>query len=337
VGLNSDNNLESILAKTPIPKEFGLISIDIDSCDYYIWESIIQYKPIVVVIEYNPTVPNDIVFIQEQDMSVNQGSSLLALIELGKQKGYELIAVTSTNGIFVRAEYYSQFNIKDNDINKMKECIGKRIWQGYDGTIFTSNFSYLVWKKRPIDPEELQVLPKSERFYGSRIPLEYQPQSQLQAIIPEAPGENIAINKPAQQSSVSKWSKPDESRKVVNGEKNGKFSFCTNKEINPWWQVDLEETYTLTEVRIYNRLDAGSERANTLRILLSSDATNWEEVYAHDKSLQIGGIDGTPLIVSMNSKVARYVRLQLNEENYLHLDEVEVYGIPVNEAYTSVQ
>jgi F5/8 type C domain len=169
VGFNDNNNIESILASTSIPLGFGLISIDIDGCDYYVWESIKTYKPKVVVIEYNPSIPNDIAFIQEKDMLVNQGSSLRAFIGLGKHKGYELIAVTETNAIFVLAEEYSKFGIVDNNINKMKKDSGGRIWQGYDGTIFTNNFTSLVWKNRKIDPEELQILPKSERSFGIKF------------------------------------------------------------------------------------------------------------------------------------------------------------------------
>lgn len=43
IGFSSHNNLESILSTTPIPKDFGLICIDIDGCDYYIWESLQAY------------------------------------------------------------------------------------------------------------------------------------------------------------------------------------------------------------------------------------------------------------------------------------------------------
>lgn len=186
VGFESSDNLESILSKTSIPKEFGLVSIDVDGCDYYIWESMQNYKPLVVIIEYNPTIPNDIIFVQDKDMLFKHGSSLLALIELGKQKGYELVAVTQTNGIFILAEKYSLFGIKDNDINKMVCDSGKRIWQGYDGTIFTSNFSYLGWVRYHIDPEELQVIPKAQRSVGTKVtkPLKNIENS------PEAPSKN---------------------------------------------------------------------------------------------------------------------------------------------------
>lgn len=59
-----------------------------------IWESLEDYYPKVVVIEHNPTIPNNIIYIQEKDVSIQRGSSLRALVELGKSKGYELVATT---------------------------------------------------------------------------------------------------------------------------------------------------------------------------------------------------------------------------------------------------
>jgi len=38
------------------------------------------------------------------------------------------------------------------------------------------------------------------------------------------------------------------------------------------------------------------------------------------------GADGSPLRVSVKGLSARFVRLQLAETNYFHLDEVQVYG-----------
>lgn len=140
---------------------------------------------------------------------------------------------------------------------------------------------------------------------------------------------NLALNKLTQQSSHNS-SHRNESQSAIDGIKNGKFSFHTKKEVNPWWQVDLEEIYDVTEVRVYNRLGSAADRARTLRILFSSDGERWELVYANDESYIFGGIDGKPLIVPLESKPARYVRLQLNDENYLHLDEVEVYGKPIS-------
>ncbi len=144
--------------------------------------------------------------------------------------------------------------------------------------------------------------------------------------LPEPPGLNLALNKPAQQSSVSCWSKPNDAQGAVNGFKDGGYGFHTNEEENPWWQVDLLENYALTEIRVYNRIDWCEERAKTLQIYLSQDKKNWKRVYHNDENYIFGGVDGRPLIVALNSHIARYIRLQLQETTALHLDEFEVYG-----------
>jgi hypothetical protein len=40
-----------------------------------------------------------------------------------------------------------------------------------------------------------------------------------------------------------------------------------------------------------------------------------------------GGADGKDLDIKLNNEIARFVRVQLRETNWLHLDEVEVYGV----------
>ena len=59
VNISGQNTLDEILSKTAIPKEFDFLSIDIDSTDYHIWESLEIYRPKLVVIEFNPSIPNN--------------------------------------------------------------------------------------------------------------------------------------------------------------------------------------------------------------------------------------------------------------------------------------
>jgi hypothetical protein len=159
------NAPDRILAETAIPQDFDLLSIDIDGNDYHVWQAMTHYRPRIVIIEYNPTVANDVVFVQDADESLNQGCSLLALIRLGKEKGYELAAVTSNNGIFVCADGFAKLGIADNDIDAMRVDEGPRILLGYDGTVFTASLDYLPWTSIKLDPEDLQVLPKAMRRY----------------------------------------------------------------------------------------------------------------------------------------------------------------------------
>ncbi|WP_333464913.1 galactose-binding domain-containing protein [Microcoleus sp. T3_B1] len=148
-------------------------------------------------------------------------------------------------------------------------------------------------------------------------------------LIPSPAFVNIALNKPATQSSVYADSKENDAPGGVNGVKNGKFGFHTDIEGQPWWQVDLQDYFQIKDVKIYNRLDYGYERANTLTVLISVDAVDWEQVYTYNQTKPFGGITGSPLIVEIN-RIARYVKLQLQDRNYLHLDEVEVYGYQVD-------
>ena len=139
---------------------------------------------------------------------------------------------------------------------------------------------------------------------------------------------NLALDKPATQSSWSEWSDNFLAARGpgggVNGHISGYFGFHTGEEERPWWQVDLGEIRPLREIRVYNRVDSGRERARTLQVLLSDDGETW--LLAHDQAgYTFGGKDGRPLRVMLAGKPARYVRLQLQERGYLHLDEVEVY------------
>lgn len=135
------------------------------------------------------------------------------------------------------------------------------------------------------------------------------------------PAINIARGKRATQSSTGYGGTPEG---AIDGVKNGGYGFHTENEKNPWWQVDLGAVTSLGEIRIFNRRDCCSERSRTLQVLLSDDGVNWRKVFTNPGT--VFGTDGTPLRVSVKGNAARYVRLQLGEAEYFHLDEVEIYG-----------
>jgi hypothetical protein len=166
-----EHSLDTIFARTPAPRDFDLLSIDIDGADYHVWDSLAQYKPRVVVIEYNPTIPNHVEFVQPRDMAVFQCSSLLSTIELGKKKGYEPVAVNETNVFFVTRELYSLCGVEDNSIAALRphNPFETKLFQLYDGTLMISGYKRLFWHNMQIDEEKLQVLPKRKRVYPARI------------------------------------------------------------------------------------------------------------------------------------------------------------------------
>ena len=137
-------------------------------------------------------------------------------------------------------------------------------------------------------------------------------------------GINLALRKVAKQSSLSVWSTPDEASNAVSGREDGSYAFHTEEENRPWWQVDLGEITPIGQVVIYNRMDACAKRAYTLQVLVGDTVLDLTMIHSQS-GRPFGGLGGQPLIVDVNGR-ARYVRIQLQGEGTLHLDEVEVYG-----------
>lgn len=164
VGLQ-EQRLDDLLASTPCPRSPDLLSIDIDGMDWHIWESVTDFRPRVVVIEFNPTVPNEVLFVQDPEPDVHQGSSLLAMIELAGEKGYELVATTDGNAFFVDRPLYGRVGIEDNSIDAMHTpgVYESRFFQLYDGTVVLAGMQKLLWRQRDISQEEVQVLSPEDR------------------------------------------------------------------------------------------------------------------------------------------------------------------------------
>lgn len=112
------------------------------------------------------------------------------------------------------------------------------------------------------------------------------------------------------------------------GIKDGKYGFHTDSRAEPWWQVDLGKAVPLDRVLIFNRCDGKVEyRAASLKVLGSTDGKGWTLLYQHDGTPFFGQPDGKPLAAPGQGRIARWVRVQLPAGQYLHLDEVEVYGV----------
>jgi len=167
VEFEGENSLDRILSEVGAPKDLDFASIDVDGIDYFIWDSLKEYRPRALVIEFNPSIPNDVVFVQEKSINVNHGCSLLSLVMLGKEKGYELVCAFECNAFFVQKELYDSLGIPSNFIHLMYRptCDG-RIFHGYDSQIFMTGMPRLIWRNIPLDSSDFQVVPASMRRYG---------------------------------------------------------------------------------------------------------------------------------------------------------------------------
>lgn len=109
-------NIDAMLDFFKAPLEPDLLSIDIDGDDYYLWEDMVRYRPRVVVIEYNQTVPDGARVVQKR--GGNFGASARAMWDLGLKKGYLCVSITTTNMIFVYDDW------RERGLNKWPENVG---------------------------------------------------------------------------------------------------------------------------------------------------------------------------------------------------------------------
>lgn len=102
-------NCNEVFERIGVPKEFDVMSVDIDFNDYYVWQAL-EYKPRLVVMEYNASIPpNESRVVKYEPTRVWNGTnyfgaSLLALTNLNKKKGYSLVYCEQggVNCFFVR-------------------------------------------------------------------------------------------------------------------------------------------------------------------------------------------------------------------------------------------
>jgi hypothetical protein len=175
-------------------------------------------------------------------------------------------------------------------------------------------------------PRLLQLL--SER-QSAELPLVPLPAAAL-AALPGRDRVNLALGKPALVSSVWRsWPEQDPARAAAganNGMITGAGAFHTEHEADPWWQVDLGDVYAVDRVMIYNRFDR-RERCTRLAVSGCFDGLDWHILGVKLDAKLFGGADGTPHVFDFDPPfTTRFVRITLIGENFLHLDEVEVYG-----------
>lgn len=108
------DNINQLLEESGFTGRIGLLSIDIDGMDYWVWKAISVAEPAIVVAEYNATfgpdrsitVPYKPDFVRSvaHPSYLYYGCSLSALQDLAREKGYEFIGCNSAgnNAYFVR-------------------------------------------------------------------------------------------------------------------------------------------------------------------------------------------------------------------------------------------
>ena len=172
IDFHGDDSLDNVLKKTEIPQNFDFLSIDIDGCDYFIFESVELYRPKIVCIEFNHLIPNEVEFIQEKNFNIKQGTSALSLINLAKKKDYLLVGSTLSNLFFVDRAY-KKYVLGNSEIHldniRSDKKIKNIIFPGYDGSLHTTLPVEISWHKLKISSKKFQILP----FFLRKFPDDY--------------------------------------------------------------------------------------------------------------------------------------------------------------------
>lgn len=111
-----------------VPKDFDILSIDIDGYDYHIWKSLKNYSPRIVCIEINDFgsafwegeyvpeygEPLEVVPIPGTNDGHAKRTTALSMAKLAKELGYTPVGMTRTNAFFVRNDVIASKPIKLN-------------------------------------------------------------------------------------------------------------------------------------------------------------------------------------------------------------------------------
>jgi hypothetical protein len=148
------DSINDLLAGSGFDREIGLLNIDIDGNDYWIWKAIDVSSPIIVVLEYNSifgsdraiTVPYDRAFDRARKHYSNLyfGASLRALYQISHLKGYAFVGSNSAgnNAYFVGRDKLNA-TVKESSLEK--GYVRSRFRQSRDKL---GNLKFLTWHEQ---------------------------------------------------------------------------------------------------------------------------------------------------------------------------------------------
>jgi len=104
------SNVVPLLKAYNVEREFGVLSLDIDSYDYWVLDAVLsEFRPRVVVTEINEKIPPPVKFVVNYDPAFQMthhffGYSIQSLAELSARHGYAILEVEYNNAFLAPSE-----------------------------------------------------------------------------------------------------------------------------------------------------------------------------------------------------------------------------------------
>jgi len=114
------DNINELFNRAEVPERLGVLSIDIDGQDYWVWQALSdRYRPQIVIVEVNTSFPPNRSVSESYDapqgpLTETFGASISAMEKLGAAKGYTLahVDMAGVNAFFVPDEFAGRTQIK---------------------------------------------------------------------------------------------------------------------------------------------------------------------------------------------------------------------------------
>ncbi|HEX6183856.1 MAG TPA: hypothetical protein VFZ44_08110 [Pyrinomonadaceae bacterium] len=112
-------NVVGLLREHGVPRDFGVLSLDIDSYDYWVLDAVLEsFRPRVVVTEINEKIPPPVRFVvnYDPDFSLQHhffGYSIASLAELCARHDYALLALEYNNAFVAPRELLGDLHALD--------------------------------------------------------------------------------------------------------------------------------------------------------------------------------------------------------------------------------
>lgn len=130
----------------------------------------------------------------------------------------------------------------------------------------------------------------------------------------------------ASQSSISKWSEENDAQRAVSGKEINDFAFHTEKEVNPWWQIEFPINIRPHYIVINNRENEKyGHLAASIKVTVNRGD---DEIIVHQGLVFFGALPKRlPLILPLSGHIdvkSIKIEIESNDKSYLHLSNINI-------------